>query len=127
MDWDSLAERAGFRIDKMAALSGITRQQLRRIFLARFQCNPSARMDQLKLRRAFLLLAKGKSGKEAATAVGFKDCSSLCHFLQRMSRIRARRSSKVMLGGSSAAKCSLKTVNVPLKQSFGIVPARVPP
>jgi AraC-like DNA-binding protein len=90
-DWDPLAESSGYRIDKLAALSAMTRQQLRRIFLVRFKRNPSAWMDQLKLRRAVRLRADGKSGKETAAALGFKNSSCFCHFLKRMSRIATHR------------------------------------
>jgi AraC-like DNA-binding protein len=81
-DWEELARKARYRVERMAGLLKVSRHTLHSHLIQTRGCNPRQWIEELRLRRANELLAQGFSRKEIAFDLGLTP-SSLCHFFQR--------------------------------------------
>lgn len=87
-DWALLAEKARYRASELAKLSRISLRQLERYFIEHFGRPPQEWLDELRLIKSTLLLAKGHRVKEVAAMLGFSDVS---HFSRRFERYHGCR------------------------------------
>jgi len=76
-----MAEDVG--LDELAALAGVDRFRLNRVFRAAFGQSPHAYLVRLRLKAARRLLAAGEAPAAAAAEVGFADQSHLGRWFRR--------------------------------------------
>jgi AraC-like DNA-binding protein len=86
---DLLHERmdGNLGLDELAALAGIDRFRLTRLFQRAFGTSPHAYLVHLRLRAARRLLATGRTPAQAAAEVGFADQSHLGRWFRRAYRM----------------------------------------
>ena len=82
-DWETRAERVGWRGRALAQDCGVSERHLHRFFLDRFQMSPRAWLAATRLARGAALLQQAKLVKEAAGPAGFKDPA---HFSRSFAR-----------------------------------------
>jgi|SRR5688572_3970425 len=83
VDWEKLAERAGYRVKELARLSRVDRRELPRYFGRILGCSPKQWLEQLRLRIAIDLLNKGEPACAVAVKLGFSQEASFYHFFLR--------------------------------------------
>lgn len=74
-DWESLAWRAEYCPVNLADLVGVTDRHLRRFFTEHFESTPRRYLDDLRLRQAREVLARGVCVRCAAVTFGFRQAS----------------------------------------------------
>lgn len=87
-DWVLLAQKAGYRANKLANLNGISLRQLERFFIEHFKRPPQEWLDELRLIKAALFLVSGRRVKEVAVQLGFRNVS---HFSRKFERYHGCR------------------------------------
>jgi len=88
-DWEALARKSGYRIETMAALQGVTRGHLRRLFRRRFRGRLGGWLQAIRLERAKMLLEQGLAIKQITEAIGFKQVSYFSQFFKEHAGITA--------------------------------------
>ena len=78
-----MASKADFRATSLAEICGISLRQLERFFMMETGIRPQEWLNRLRLRRAVALLAEGKSIKEVAFELKYKQPS---HFSREFKR-----------------------------------------
>ena len=71
-DWAELARTANYRASELAKDCGVSTRELERFFLAATGKHPHDWLNQLRQMQGRLLIACGKSVKEAAFELGYK-------------------------------------------------------
>jgi len=71
LDWEKEAETASFRVDKLAKRLGVSIRTLRRRAVRKGRSSVRVTLQEMRLRKALLLLAEGRNVNEASDAVGY--------------------------------------------------------
>lgn len=82
-DWPALAEQAGYSVEQMARLCGVSVRQLERFFKRTKQETPKHWIHRVRLQRALTLLQKGLKVKEAAADLGYKSPATFSHIFTK--------------------------------------------
>ena len=93
-DWESRAAAANFNARQLASSSEVSLRHLERFFQMHAGMSPQAWLDNLRLRRAVVLLSNGQSVKRVAYDLGFKQPS---HFSQKFKHFYGLAPSSVPL------------------------------
>jgi transcriptional regulator GlxA family with amidase domain len=72
-NWAELAKSADYRVNKLAEMCGVSRRTLHRFFLRTMKRSPRDFLEGVRLDHGLTLVGTGKSVKEAAWQLGFKD------------------------------------------------------
>jgi len=82
-NWEDLAKEARFRIAEIALRRGISVRTLERYFSTRFRLRPHSWINHLRFNEAKRLLSLGKSVKEVAGALHFKNAAHFSHAFKK--------------------------------------------
>jgi transcriptional regulator GlxA family with amidase domain len=83
-DWEATARLVRYQPRALAAQHRISRRQLQRCFAAQFRTQPNKWVEDLRLRDAKQLLAKGSSVEHVAGAMGFADARHFAQWFERL-------------------------------------------
>ncbi len=82
-EWESMAHRADFQPETLAALCPVSLRQLERFFQRQFGKSPSRWLRDLQCRLARDLILRGYSNKAAAAELKFSNQSHFCREFKR--------------------------------------------
>jgi AraC-like DNA-binding protein len=82
-DWIALASQAGFDIRELAFRCHVSVRQIERYFKRSFQVSPELWLKHVRLQQAQLLLIQGRSVKEVAHSLAFRQVSHFCREFKR--------------------------------------------
>lgn len=74
-DWQARALAAQGSVETLAAHCGVSRRHLQRFVQKKWGVVPARWLNEVRLNHAPVLLKKGLTVKEAATALGYEDAS----------------------------------------------------
>jgi AraC-like DNA-binding protein len=97
-DWLTLARKGGFRATYLARDCGVSLRQLERFFLTKAKMTPEHWLNSLRQREAIALIIQGRSIKEVAFDLGYKQTS---HFSREFKRAHGIAPSSVRSQSSS--------------------------
>ena len=84
MDWPRIARKAGYRVDGLARMLGVTPRQLERYILKSIKLSPKAWMDGLRIKRGEWGIRRDKSIKEASQELGYKHPQDFARAFKRV-------------------------------------------
>jgi transcriptional regulator GlxA family with amidase domain len=84
MDWTRAGRKAGFRVDRLSQLTGVSAREIERYFHARFNVSPKLWLDQLRMKDAHRLLRCSASIKEVAGQLGFEKPQDFARAFKRI-------------------------------------------
>jgi AraC-like DNA-binding protein len=82
-EWEKLAQRVNYRAKDFARQSGVSMRQLQRIFRVSLDKTPQQWLNEQRQQFAFWMITVGRSAKDVAITLGYKQVSHFCREFKR--------------------------------------------
>lgn len=107
-DWPVFAREAGYRATRLAKDCGVSLRQLERFFQKKTGQTPQNWLNSLRQREAIVLVIQGKSIKEVAYDLGYKQVS---HFSREFKRAHGIAPSGARLRSDVASRYEMSPID----------------